>query len=433
MPAFNIRTICQTTIFKIALIIIAVALISGLNLWRNHKYSGTLVHTTKVEEKVLGEKVYASGRIELQEKQEAVAQESRILKQLYVKTGERVKAGQLLAVLDCPAEERSLADALAALASEELRYKELVNPSAEDLAIGQAEFEEAKITCDNKRKTWERKEALCAAGAISAQEMETARQELLVQEAAFLKAQKSYDILCHGPRAAERQAAEANLSKAQSAVQAAEEELARYTIKAEMNGVILNIEKRPGDMIKAGDIFISIGQPERLQVKVGVSEADAARVKPGQKVLIEAAALPEKIFAGKVSEVAGLARTKEVNNTRQVEVAVGVSVEDKSGRLKPGYSVDLEIISVTAKKRLVIPYEALQENRGKKQVWIYDDGKARLQTVTIGVEGELQLEVTKGLKPGDLLILDPPKQLKNGDKVRRTTTPATFSKDEKHD
>ncbi|HBK53857.1 MAG TPA: efflux transporter periplasmic adaptor subunit, partial [Syntrophomonas wolfei] len=172
---------------------------------------------------------------------------------------------------------------------------------------------------------------------------------------------------------------------------------------------------------------------ERLQVKVGVSEADAARVKPGQKVLIEAAALPEKIFAGKVSEVAGLARTKEVNNTRQVEVAVGVSVEDKSGRLKPGYSVDLEIISVTAKKRLVIPYEALQENRGKKQVWIYDDGKARLQTVTIGVEGELQLEVTKGLKPGDLLILDPPKQLKNGDKVRRTTTPATFSKDEKHD
>jgi HlyD family secretion protein len=433
VPAVNVKAISKTPVFKIVLILIIVALIIGLNLWRNHNYSGKLVHTAKVEEKSMGEKVYASGSIELQEKQEVVARDTRILKQSYVKTGGLVEAGQVLAVFDCVTEERMLADARASLASEEARYNSLINPSAEDRAIGKAEFEQAKTAYDNKKRDWQRKDALYNAGAISAQEMEIAHQEMVVQETAFLKAQKNYDILCNGPRAAERQAAEANLSKAQTAVQAAEEEISHYIIKADIDGVVLNLENRPGDMIKAGDKFITIGQPERLQVKVGVSEADAARVKPGQKVVIETAALPGKKFSGKVTEVAGLARVKETNNTRQVEVPVNVSVEDKSGRLKPGYSVDLEIISVAAKKRLVIPYEALLESKGKKQVWIYDDGKARLKTVTTGVEGELYLEVAKGLKKGDLLILDPPTELKDGQKVRQATMPTATPKDDNHD
>jgi len=433
LPILNVKAISKTPIFKIVLIIIVIALIVGLNLWRNHIYSGKLVHTAKVEEKSMGEKVYASGSIELQEKQEVVARDTRILKQVYVKTGGQVKAGQLLAVFDCITEERMLADARASLASEEARYNSLIDPSAEDLAIGKAEFEEAKTAYDNKKKDCQRKEALYTAGAISAQEMEIGRQELMAQEAAFLKAQKNYDILCNGPRAAEHQAAEASLSKAQTAVQAAEEEISHYIIKADIDGVVLNLENQPGDMIKAGDKFITIGQPQRMQVKVGVSEADATRVKPGQKVIIEAAALPGKKFSGKVTEVAGLARVKESNNTRQVEVPVGVSVENKSGLLKPGYSVDLEIISIAAKKRLVIPYEALHESKGKKQVWVYDDGKARLQTITTGVEGELYLEVTKGLNKGDLLILDPPTGLKDGQKVRKATTPAAAPKDDSHD
>ena len=365
MPAVNVKAISKTPVFKIVLILIIVALIVGLNLWRNHNYSGKLVHTAKVE-KSMGEKVYASGSIELQEKQEVVARDTRVLKQLYVKTGNQVAVGQLLAVFDCVTEERGLADARASLASEEARYNSLINPSAEDVAIGKAEFEEAKTAYDNKNKDWQRIEALYTAGAVSAQEIERTRQELMVQEATFLKAQKNYDILFNGPRAAERQAAEANLSKAETAVQAAEEEISHYIIKADIDGVVLNLENHPGDMIKAGDKFITIGQPQRLQVKVGVSEADAARVKPGQKVAIEAAALAGKKFSGKITEVAGLARVKESNNTRQVEVPVNISVEDKSGRLKPGYSVDLEIISVAAKKRLVIPYEALLK-KGKNR------------------------------------------------------------------
>jgi len=427
------KTISKKPAFKIALIIIVVDLIMGLNLWRNRIHSGTQVYTAKVEEKIMGEKVYASGSIELQQKQEVAAKDTRILRQLYVKTGDQVKAGQLLAVMDCLAEERSLTDARASLATEEVDYQSLISPSGEDLAIGKADFEQARTSYDNKQKDYQRKEALYTAGAISAQEMETARQELATAEAAFLKAQKNYDILCNGPRAAERKAAEAKLSRAQTAVQAAEEEISRYIIKADMDGTVLNLENEPGDMIKAGDKFITIGQPQRLQVRVGISEADASRVKPGQKVIIEAAALPGKKFSGTVTEVAGLARVKESNDTRSVEVPVRVSVEDKSDRLKPGYSVDLEIISVGEKKRLVIPYEALSNSKGKQQVWVYDNGKAHLQTVTTGLEGELYLEVIKGLNKGDIIIPSPPAQLKNGQKVRQAPLPATAKEDDHYD
>ena len=433
MPNPNLETTRKKPTFKIALIIIVVAMLIGLNLWRNHNYSGLLVKTVKVEEKSMGEKVYASGSIELQDKQEVIARDNRVLQRLYVKSGDRVKAGQLLAVLECIYEEKALADARASLVMEEAEYKRVINPSAEDLAIGKAEFEQAKINYNNSQISLQRKEALYAAGAISTQELEASRQELQIQETTFLKAQKQYDILCNGPREADRQAVEAKLARVQAAVQTAEEELARYIIKADMDGVVLNLESRIGDMVRAGEKFIIIGQPEILHIRVGISEGDAARVKLGQKVVIEAAALPGKKFSGKVTEVAGLARVKESTNTRQVEVPVRVSVEDKSGLLKPGYSVDLEIISVAAKKRLVIPYEALHEGKEIKQVWVCDDGKARLQTVTTGVEGELSLEVTKGLKKGDSLIVDPPAGLKDGQKVRKTTTPAVTLKDDNHD
>ncbi len=433
MSALNIKTTIRKPAFKIVLIILIAALIIGLNLWRNRTHSGTLVHTTKVEEKTMGEKVYASGSIELQNKQEVVARDTRILRQLYVKTGDQVKTGQLLAVMDALSEEKALSDAQANLAAEEADYQALITPSGEDLDIGRAEFEQAQTAYENKQKDWQRKDSLYAAGAISAQELETARQELTAAEAAFLKAQKTYDILRNGPRAADRKAAEAKLSRAQTALQAAEEDLGHYLIKAEMDGAILNLENQPGDMIKAGEQFMTIGQTQRLQVKVGISEADAARVKPGQKAIIEAAALPGEKFSGQVTEVAGLAREKESNNTRSVEVPVQVSVEDKSGRLKPGYSVDLEIISVAAKKRLVIPYEALDNSNGKKQVWVCDNGKARLQPVTTGLEGELYLEISRGLKKGDIIIPDPPAQLKEGEKVRQVPMPSAAAGDEQHD
>ena len=433
MPNPNLETTRKKPAFKIALIIIVVAMLIGLNLWRNHNYSGLLVKTVKVEEKSMGEKVYASGSIELQDKQEVIARDNRVLQRLYVKSGDRVKAGQLLAVLECIYEEKALADARASLVMEEAEYKRVINPSAEDLAIGKAEFEQAKINYNNSQTSLQRKEVLYAAGAISTQELEASHQESQIQETTFLKAQKQYDILCNGPREADRQAVEAKLARVQAAVQTAEEELARYIIKADMDGVVLNLESRIGDMVRAGEKFIIIGQPEILHIRVGISEGDAARVKLGQKVVIEAAAIPGKKFSGKVTEVAGLARVKESTNTRQVEVPVRVSVEDKSGLLKPGYSVDLEIISVAAKKRLVIPYEALHEGKEIKQVWVCDDGKARLQTVTTGVEGELSLEVTKGLKKGDSLIVDPPAGLKDGQKVRKTTTPAVTLKDDNHD
>ena len=433
MPNPNLETTRKKPTFKIALIIIVVAMLIGLNLWRNHNYSGLLVKTVKVEEKSMGEKVYASGSIELQDKQEVIARDNRVLQRLYVKSGDRVKAGQLLAVLECIYEEKALADARASLTMEEAEYKRVINPSAEDLAIGKAEFEQAKINYNNSQTSLQRKEVLYAAGAISTQELEASRQESQIQETTFLKAQKQYDILCNGPREADRKAVEAKLVRVQAAVQTAEEELARYIIKADMDGVVLNLESRIGDMVRAGEKFIIIGQPEILHIRVGINEGDAARVKPGQKVVIEAAAIPGKKFSGKVTEVAGLARVKESTNTRQVEVPVRVSVEDKSCLLKPGYSVDLEIISVAAKKRLVIPYEALHEGKGIKQVWVCDDGKARLQTVTTGVEGELSLEVTKGLKKGDSLIVDPPAGLKDGQKVRKASIPAATPKDDNHD
>ncbi|MFA7468822.1 MAG: hypothetical protein WCY82_11255, partial [Desulfotomaculaceae bacterium] len=104
----------------------------------------------------------------------------------------------------------------------------------------------------------------------------------------------------------------------------------------------------------------------------------------------------------------------------------------KTGRLKPGYTVDLEIVSIAVKSRLVIPYEALVENDGEKKVWVCENSQAHLRTVATGVEGELYLEVTGGLDKDELIIVDPPNGLKEGQQVRHVAASAAL-KDNSYD
>lgn len=269
----------------------------------------------------------------------------------------------------------------------------------------------------------ERLEKLHAAGAVSLQELDSARSQLAADEAAYLKAEKEWNQIRNGLQGAERRSQETAYHRAQEAVKLAEQNLAQFVVPARIDGQVMAVEVSPGDVTTAGQHLVTIGDPRRLEVRVGIGEYDAARVKKGQEVLIEAAAFPEKQFKGQVVEVSQRAFVNRNTQSQQVEIPVRIAVDSEQEGLLPGFTVDVKIITVPEKERLVVPYEAVVEKDGKKYVYIVDKQQAKQVPVEIGLEGDLSIEITRGLKKGDTVILNPPEDLKDGQAVKPVSQP----------
>ena len=179
--------------------------------------------------------------------------------------------------------------------------------------------------------------------------------------------------------------------------------------------------------------------PAKLQVRVDVPLADAAKIGMGILAQITTEALPDKTFKGVVTRIVHEANIQR--NTVQVKVAI----EEPSPTLKPemltrvrfysparnpgdGQS-DSAGLSSKGSLRLLVPTGALMDVSGDKaQVWLVDQSTSRLGPVAIRreitiVPGTAQsedgfAEATEGLHPGDRLVIRPPSSLKTGARVR---------------
>lgn len=97
-----------------------------------------------------------------------------------------------------------------------------------------------------------------------------------------------------------------------------------------------------------------------------------------------------------------------------------ISLNPGQGRLKPGYTVDINITTASKADGLVVPYEAVLESGKTQEIFVVEKGKARKRSVHTGISNELYLTVDKGLNKGDKVIVSPPEKLKDGSLVKET-------------
>jgi len=423
MPAIVPRVLRGKTILIVVAAAVLIMSIVGLNIYRSRQQVPVEVTTATAQVETMGTTILTSGSIELVEKQEVYAPSDRLVRDVPVRVGDQVQKGQILVVLEADSESLSLLDAQARLAEQEVTYQKYFNPTPADLKIAEAEYKQAQLKYQNSLTNMERLEKLHAAGAVSLQELDSARSQLAADEAAYLKAEKEWNQIRNGLQGAERRSQETAYHRAQEAVKLAEQNLAQFVVPARIDGQVMAVEVSPGDVTTAGQHLVTIGDPRRLEVRVGIGEYDAARVKKGQEVLIEAAAFPEKQFKGQVVEVSQRAFVNRNTQSQQVEIPVRIAVDSEQEGLLPGFTVDVKIITVPEKERLVVPYEAVVEKDGKKYVYIVDKQQAKQVPVEIGLEGDLSIEITRGLKKGDTVILNPPEDLKDGQAVKPVSQP----------
>jgi len=237
-----------------------------------------------------------------------------------------------------------------------------------------------------------------------------AQLEDLKAREAFLKREMSRvsELITRGAATTqnyERTSMDLGQVQAQIAVQL--EKINDYTIVAPMDGVVLRRDGEIGEIAEVGQILYRVGVPKPLQVVAEVNEEDIPRVAIGQTALFRTDAFPERRLQGKVSEITPMGDIAA--KTFRVKIALP---EDTP--LKPGMSVEANIVTREKPNALLIPADAVQGNA----VFVLDGSQVRKREVTIGIRGTRVVEVLSGLADGERVASPAATDLMDGARVR---------------
>jgi len=308
---------------------------------------------------------------------------------LWVKEGDRVKAGQALLELW----NRDLA------AQRELAGRQL--------ATSEERRREACILAANARRDTERTEQLAARGFVSAQRVEDARAEAQARQA-------SCDALA------------ADVKRAQAQIRVALAGLERTTLNAPFDGIVARVTGEVGEFTTPSPPGIptppavDLIDDSCLYVSAPMDEVDAPRLKAGQPARITLDALPGQSFPGKVRRIAPYV-TEVEKQARTVDVEVDFDTPPNAALLV-GYSADVEVIIERRDGVLRVPTQAIRQDG--TVLALGKDDKLEERRVKAGLANWAYTEIAGGLDAGDRVLLSfDQEEVKAGVKVRAKSAP----------
>lgn len=288
------------------------------------------------------------------------------LKKWYFDIGSSVKKGELLADIDTPEVDQQLSQARA------------------DLNTAQANAQLSEITAA-------RYSELLKTDGVSKQEVDNALGDLAAKRAIV-------------------QSAEANVRRL--------EDLESFKrIYAPFSGVLTQRNVDIGTLINAGNGGTSqqlfyLAQTDPIRVYVNVPEAYAPSIHPGIGAYLELTQFPGQKFEGKV------VRSANAIDLATRTLLTEVDVPNASGQLLPGGYAQVHLGVKVKAERLQVPVNSLLfRSEGLRAVVVDANHHAHLQTLTIGRDYGVTLEVLNGLKADDWIVLNPPDSLNDGEEV----------------
>src|SRR5215831_12635796 len=319
------------------------------------------------------------------------------LKSIGVDVGDRVKVGQLLAVLEIPELQDDIKQDEAAVK----RATEEINRAQADVERAQSAHEVAHLSSTRLAGVMKTRPNL-----VAQQDIDEATGRDRVSEAQVSTAQAAL-------AAAKEQLeiAKAARSKAQT--------LFDYSrITAPFAGVITHRYADTGAMIQAGTSsqsqampIVRLSQNDKLRLVIPVPESAVPRVHLGGSVAVAVQSL-HRTVTGTIARFADRLDT----DTRTMRVEVDVPNPDLT--LVPGMYADATLVLDQAKGAIVAPVQAIDRTADGDRVMVVGrDGKLEARTVRLGLEADDRVEVTRGLSSGDLVVVGSRAQLKPGTMV----------------
>lgn len=277
-------------------------------------------------------------------------------------------------------------------------------------AVGQAqaERERSAAALERARSTLRRQQELMKAGAIASDSLEAAETAVRTAE----EAQRGAEFTARR--------SEYELQLARARLQAPATSGRSVDVVAPVDGVILKRLRESESVVPAGEPLLVIGDPKQIEIVADLLSTDAVRVMPGAAVLIEQWGGGHALH-GRVRRVepSGFTKVSALGVEEQrVNVIVDVADADAASRvLGDAYRVEVRIVIWQESDVVKAPVGTLFRRGNAWAAFLVDQNRARLQNVEIGQRNQTDVQILKGLSPGQTIVLHPPDTLMDGMRV----------------
>lgn len=419
------------------------------------KGSGEIKVTTElVKSRTIVETVSANGKIQPEVDVKISPYISGEVVELYVKEGDEVTKGDLLAKID-PEIYKSNYERIEA--SLQMQKANLANAKARE-AQAQAQFVKAEEDFKRNKKLFDQQ-------VISQSDFDAATSAFAVAKEEVTAAKENV------------KAAEFSVSSSKASLREARENLTRTSIYAPNDGTVSRLSIEKGERVTGASQFSSgteimrIADLDRMVVNVEVNENDIVRVSMLDTCIIEVDAYLNHKFKGIVTEIATSANVTGVSADQVTNFEVKILILKDSYQdmikdediikspFRPGMSATVDIQTETANDIITVPIQAVttradttgkvrtdrkedekdsepevkDDEKLKEYVFLYEDGIARMQEVKTGIQDNMYIQIVEGLEVGQEVIVGPyravSKKLKDGDAVKKVDKKDLFGKD----
>ena len=351
------------------------------------KEEGVEFITKKAKKGSFSKKVDATGEIFATELIDVGAQVSGQIKKLYVKLGDQVKKGDMIASIDSSTQQNS------------------IDNKEAQLAIYKAQLESAKVALNIAKTQFDRENALFAKNATSKQEFESAKNT-------------------YSANSAKIKELEAQIKQTNIELSTAKINLGYTKITAPRDGTVVSVQVEEGQTVNANQTtptIVNIADLSRVKMKMQIAEGDITKIKVGTPVEYSILSEPTKKFQTTVSSIdPGLTTLSDgsygssssskssysssSSSSSAVYYYAQSIVDNKDGILRIGMTTQNELLIANVEDAIIVPSIGIKKDENGTFVYVLKDGKPVKTAVKTGIKDNLDTQIISGINEGDEII-----------------------------
>ena len=343
--------------------------------------------TKKAKKGSFSKKVDATGEIFATELIDVGAQVSGQIKKLYVKLGDQVKKGDMIASIDSSTQQNS------------------IDNKEAQLAIYKAQLESAKVALNIAKTQFDRENALFSKNATSKQEFESAKNT-------------------YSANSAKIKELEAQIKQTNIELSTAKINLGYTKITAPRDGTVVSVQVEEGQTVNANQTtptIVNIADLSHVKMKMQIAEGDITKIKVGTPVEYSILSEPTKKFQTTVSSIdPGLTTLSDgsygssssskssysssSSSSSAVYYYAQSIVDNKDGILRIGMTTQNELLIANVEDAIIVPSIGIKKDENGTFVYVLKDGKPVKTAVKTGIKDNLDTQIISGINESDEII-----------------------------
>jgi HlyD family secretion protein len=384
------------------------------------------VQVTSVTQNTIRRIVRGDGVLFPQDQANVVPKITAPVSKFYVRRGDHVRQGQVVAELENKDLVGAAAEAKTGIDVAESNLRATEGSTIPEAVVkAQTDLEAARQARDSAKKVLDSREKLFKDGALAGRQVDESRLAYIQAEGQYQAAEEHSKTLQGVGKEEQTKSAAAQVQTAKAHYESQQAQVAYSRVVSPIAGVVADRPLNEGDVAGPGMPLLTVMDVSRVVARVNIPQADAPFVKVGQTAIIAQTDSSEQT-EGKVTVVSP---STDPNTTT---VQVWVQIVNTGERLKPGTSVHASIVTEEYKAASVVPATAILpgEEGGTAVLTVTSDSIAHQRAVKLGIREGNQVQILSGVNPGDEVVVVGGLGVDDKTKVKVVTTAVEESDDD---